>query len=88
MRISQVTYLKTALARPASILKSGPTTINSRQMKKLAMTILNSVRSALRRRAAYLRTKRQIEALPLDVALDLDLHREDAAKIANRAVYG
>lgn len=36
----------------------------------------------------YLRTKRELENMPLDVALDLGLFREDAAKNARRAVYG
>jgi hypothetical protein len=52
------------------------------------MTLLSNVQSALKKRVAYLRTKHEIRNLPLDVALDLDIYREDAAKIASKAVYG
>ena len=52
------------------------------------MTLLTSVRSRLEKRIAYARTKRAIRNMPLDVALDLDIHREDARAIARRAVYG
>ena len=40
------------------------------------------------KRAAYLRTARELRNLPLDVALDLDIDRKDANRIAYRAVYG
>lgn len=46
------------------------------------------IRTAASKRRAYLRTKREIESMPLDVALDLDIYRGDAAKIAAQAVYG
>lgn len=36
----------------------------------------------------YRLTVAEIEAMPLDVALDLDIWREDARRIARRAVYG
>ena len=52
------------------------------------MTLLQNVRSRLQKRSVYNRTKFEIENMPLDVALDLNIHREDAAKIANKAVYG
>ncbi len=52
------------------------------------MSVLKSVQTAVQKRVAYLRTKTEIENLPLDVALDLDLYRGDAAKIASKAVYG
>lgn len=52
------------------------------------MTVMNTVRTTLKKRADYNRTKREIMNLPLDVALDLGIHREDAAKIAAKAVYG
>lgn len=38
--------------------------------------------------AKYRRTVAEIEAMPLDVALDLDIYREDATRIARHAVYG
>jgi uncharacterized protein YjiS (DUF1127 family) len=40
------------------------------------------------KRARYVRTVHELRAMPLDVALDLDLYRGDAEKIARRAVYG
>ncbi len=52
------------------------------------MNIMNSVRSAMQKRALYLRTKHELEMMPLNVALDLDIYRGDAARIASRAVYG
>jgi uncharacterized protein YjiS (DUF1127 family) len=48
----------------------------------------NDLRTALRKRAAYKRTVAELQAMPLDVALDLDIYRGDAEKIARRAVYG
>lgn len=52
------------------------------------MTIYNTLKTAARKRAAYLRTKAELEAMPLDVALDLNIYRGDASEIAHRAVYG
>lgn len=52
------------------------------------MTILNTVRSAYAKRVAYLRTKRELENMPLDVALDLGMFREDAGVVASKAIYG
>ena len=52
------------------------------------MTILADLRSAVARRAAYNRTVRELRALPLDVALDLDIFPGDAPRIARKAVYG
>ena len=40
------------------------------------------------KRAAYNRTVREIRRMPLDVALDLGIYRDDAEKIAHKAVYG
>jgi len=51
-------------------------------------TILTTIQTRLRQRAAYLRTKAEIEAMPLEVAIDLDIYRPDAARIAEKAVYG
>ena len=42
----------------------------------------------LKQRAAYARTKAEIENMPQDVAIDLDIHKADAARIAAKAVYG
>ncbi len=52
------------------------------------MSVLKSVSNAVQKRVAYLRTKAELESMSLDVALDLDIYRGDAAKIANKAVYG
>ena len=52
------------------------------------MNVLNKVRSAVRKHAAYLRLKNELANMPQDVAIDLGLFREDAAKIANKAIYG
>ncbi len=52
------------------------------------MTLINTIREAARKRAAYNRTVAAIEAMPLDTALDLDIHRPDARRIARKAVYG
>ncbi|WP_292288121.1 hypothetical protein [Marivita sp.] len=50
--------------------------------------LMSSVRDRLRKRVAYHRTIREIRDMPLDVALDLDIYRGDAEKIAQRAIYG
>lgn len=47
-----------------------------------------TLRDRLAKRAAYQRTVHELRCLPLDVALDLNIFREDAEKIAARAVYG
>jgi hypothetical protein len=51
-------------------------------------TLLNIIQDSLRKRAAYARTVAEIEAMPLEVAIDLDIYKPDAAKIAAKAVYG
>ena len=50
--------------------------------------ILSSVRLAAEKRRRYLRTRDEIRRMPLDVALDLGIFREDAERIARTAVYG
>ncbi len=52
------------------------------------MTVLTQVRNAVKKRMQYISTKRALENLPLDVALDLDIYRGDAARIASKVVYG
>ena len=49
---------------------------------------MTRIRAAMERRRRYNQTVREIERMPLDVALDLDIHRGDARRIAERAVYG
>ena len=52
------------------------------------MTVLNFVRDTFHKRAAYSRIKHELESMPLATAIDLGIFREDAAKIASKAVYG
>lgn len=52
------------------------------------MTMFDRIRTAARKRTAYRRTVAALEAMPLHVALDLDIYRGDAARIARKAVYG
>ncbi|SPJ26225.1 hypothetical protein [Palleronia abyssalis] len=51
------------------------------------MAFYNSLKSAMAKRAEYRRTRREIESMPLDVALDLDIDRSQSARIARSAVY-
>jgi hypothetical protein len=50
--------------------------------------LLSQMQDAVRARAAYRRTVSEINNMPLDVALDLDIDRAAAARIARKAVYG
>lgn len=50
--------------------------------------MFKSLITAATKRRAYLKTKHEIERMPLDTALDLNINRADAARIAARAVYG
>jgi hypothetical protein len=52
------------------------------------LTMIETLKEAARKRAAYVRTRDEIAHMPLDVALDLDIYPGDAAKIAHKAVYG
>lgn len=47
-----------------------------------------SLMDELNKRRAYRKTVRELSRLPIDVALDLDIYRGDAEKIARQAVYG
>jgi len=51
-------------------------------------SIMTRLRTAAAKRAAYNRTVAEISGMPLDVALDLGIFREDAHLIAHNAVYG
>ena len=51
-------------------------------------SFMTRIRAAAARRRRYNQTVREIETMPIDVALDLDLYRGDARRIARRAVYG
>jgi uncharacterized protein YjiS (DUF1127 family) len=46
-------------------------------------SIMTRMRTAAAKRAAYNRTVDEISRMPLDVALDLGIFREDAHKIAH-----
>lgn len=53
------------------------------------MTAYNTIREIIAKRAEYHRTKREIEALPREIAIeDLGFTPFDAKEIARRAVYG
>ena len=52
------------------------------------MTVFANFRTAVQKRRAYNRTVAEIKGMSLDTALDLDIYRGDAEKIASRAVYG
>ncbi len=52
------------------------------------MNVLNKVRTAVQKRAAYVRLRNEIASMPQDVAIDLGMFREDAARIASKAIYG
>ncbi|MDU8942227.1 hypothetical protein [Ovoidimarina sediminis] len=50
--------------------------------------IFKDLRTAAHNRVAYMRTVREIESMPLNTAIDLDIYPPDARKIARKAVYG
>ena len=53
------------------------------------MTTMQTLRDALSKHALYLKTRREIAALPTERAIeDLGLNPYDAKQIARRAVYG
>jgi len=52
------------------------------------MTVLNNFRSVIEKRVAYSRLKYELESMSIDTAIDLGMFREDAGKIAAKAIYG
>lgn len=56
--------------------------------RSISTLTLTALRTRLAQHRAYLRTRRELASLPLDVALDLDIYPGDAARIARNAVYG
>lgn len=50
--------------------------------------LIHTLRDRAAKYAAYRRTVAELEAMPLEVAIDLGMFREDARKVAARAVYG
>jgi hypothetical protein len=63
--------------------------VRSSRTKGMEMNkLFTRMQDAVRARAAYRRTLTELRQMPLDVALDLDIDRTNAARIAHRAVYG
>ncbi len=52
------------------------------------MNVLNSVRTAVQKRVAFSRLKHELASMPLETAIDLGMFREDAGKVASKAIYG
>ena len=52
------------------------------------MTVMKTVRTAVSKRVAYSRLKHELETMPIETAIDLGMFREDASKIASKAIYG
>jgi hypothetical protein len=52
------------------------------------MNIIHQFKEAAHKRALYVKTRDEIARMPLEVALDLDIFRGDAERIAYEAVYG
>jgi hypothetical protein len=52
------------------------------------MTVLKTVRTAIEKRVAYSRLKHELATMPKETAIDLGMFREDASKIASKAIYG
>ena len=52
------------------------------------MSILTRLNTAVQKRVAYHRTIAELESMPLDTRLDLDIYQGDIPKIAALAVYG
>lgn len=52
------------------------------------MTVLNTVRTAIQKRAAYNRLRFELATMRQETAIDLGMFREDADKIATKAIYG
>ena len=50
--------------------------------------MFTTIREAARKHALYRRTRDEIARMPRNVALDLGIFPEDAAKLAFDAVYG
>ena len=51
-------------------------------------TIIAKLRNHLHEHARYRQIRDEIARMPLDVALDLDIYRGDADRIARKAVWG
>ncbi|NUB43108.1 hypothetical protein GEU84_001820 [Fertoebacter nigrum] len=49
-------------------------------------TLLDTLLNAARNRVRYIRTRNELDRLPLDARLDLDIH--DTRAVAKRAIWG
>jgi uncharacterized protein YjiS (DUF1127 family) len=56
--------------------------------KTKMITAIDMLKTAARNYALYRQTRDEIANMPLDIALDLGIHRGDAERIAREAVYG
>jgi uncharacterized protein YjiS (DUF1127 family) len=56
--------------------------------KETPMSMMNTLRTAMEKRALYVRTRNEIRAMPRDVGHDLGIFPDDADQIAWAAVYG
>lgn len=52
------------------------------------MSLFTRLNKAVTQRIAYHRTVAELDALPLDTRLDLDIYKGDIPAIAAQAVYG
>lgn len=52
------------------------------------MKSITLFRDRIQKRKAYNRTVAELQNMPLDVALDLNIDTSDAHRIASRAIYG
>lgn len=52
------------------------------------MTYFAKLSNAARKRAEFRRTVAELDALPLDLKLDLDIDHDRAVSLARQAVYG
>lgn len=50
--------------------------------------LMKTIRRRAEQRAAYAQTVRDLRAMSIDTALDLEIYHGDIEKIAQRSVYG
>lgn len=84
-----LTDTSVVLRRSNSYLSGEGVSANTNTRKELEMsTLFNRLNEAARKRAAYHRTVSELENLPLDTKLDLNIYSDDIPRIAADAVYG
>ena len=52
------------------------------------MALISNIRTAYQKRVAFNRIKSEIANMPLATAIDLGIFKDDAGKIAAKAIYG